>query len=209
MTSKTRTRKRTRTRTRTRTRKTKVMYGCSHKRTERRPIGGSNGPIPPLSWKEMNAAQRGGSCTMCGAGQSGGGCGCNNPQNGGSTSPGPFVGSAWGSAQWPGTNGVSGDRNYLAFNNQNGYRIPAMSRDDSGLKMNGGKRQKGIKGVKKRKSLMRGGAVMQDFSSLIGNLSFNTKSVSNAIHGYPAPVNPNPYMAQYNQGSRFQAYGNN
>lgn len=185
-------------------RRRNVMYGCSRKRKQtfsspkrRRSRGGSNGPIAPFSWAQMKAGkhlgQQGGSCgsSMCSA----------NAQSGGSGISGPLVGAAWGGkpSTWPGADGISGNRNYLAFNNQEGYRIPAMSRADTGFV--GGKKRCRGRGKKSRKnSQMMGGALMQDLTNLSRNLSFNVKSVSNAIGGYSPPMDPNPYSQPYSQG---------
>jgi len=186
-------------------------------------------PIPPLSWKQMNSF--GGSSQyppnyvkMAGtsaplnygpilgaSGQVGGHCGqC--VQSGGSfykpaaPIPGPFVGSAWGAPinQWPGVNGVSGDRNFLTNYDNNTNDIvgkdPAlqMTMNDAGYQTLNSK--VGGKHVRKSRSHSKktsgGGLVPQDLVNLGNSVSYNFKSAYNGINGYAAPVNPLPYKDQ-------------
>lgn len=141
---------------------------------------------------------RGGSCSTC----------INNPmhmQSGGNfykpagPIPGPFVGQPWGAPvkDWPGVNGIGGDRNYLAYNTY-------PTDPQTAMKLRGGR----IKNTKRRRRGRgkRGGNVLtslipQDLVNLGRNISFNTGSAYNALNGYPAPVNPLPYKDQF-QGSQ-------
>lgn len=108
---------------------------CYLNRRHGHKTGGSSGcgpsgcPLAPLSWAKMNSSQfRGGSASVLGdnyqtsyppilGSVQNGGCGCGNPlMSGGAGVPGPFVGQAWGApvSKWPGVDGVSGNRNFLA-----------------------------------------------------------------------------------------------
>ena len=106
--------------------------------------------------------------------------------------PGPFVGQPWNTSvkDWPGVNGISNDRNYLAYNNY-------PTDPQTAMKLRGGRRKKS----KRRGRGKRGGNALtalipQDLVNLGRNIGFNTGSAYNALNGYPAPVNPLPYKDQ-------------
>lgn len=157
-----------------------------------------------------------GSCPLAPLSQNGGcdTCGLIPPQAGGSffkpasPMPCPFVGSAWGTSvnNWPGVNGIVGDKNYLK-----GYDLKndivgkdpqlQMSMNDAGYKTLYSK----VGGYKyKPKSIRGGGLIPQDLVNLGSDFTFNLKSAYNALNGYNAPVEPMPYKGQltnlYNNG---------
>lgn len=141
--------------------------------------------------------------------------------------PGPMVGSPWGTSvqEWPGVNGISGDRNYLKsigdvidndpqlqmtmdasgyVNRPNsmvggyvyGKRFPRNSSTSSRSKSRSHSR---------RKSRSRGGGLLpQDLVNLGNDMTFQLKSTYNALNGYNAPTNPLPYKDQFSDsmGSR-------
>jgi hypothetical protein len=98
--------------------------------------------------------------------------------------PGPFIGQPWlpPVKDWPGVNGVGGDRNYLSYNN---YLVDPQT----AMIVNGGSKNKG-------KRTRKGGLLPQEFVNLGRQISFNMGSAYNALNGYPAPVNPLPYKDQ-------------
>jgi hypothetical protein len=104
--------------------------------------------------------------------------------------PGPFVGQPWTPAisGWPGVDGVGANRNYIADN----LYPTDISRQ---MKLDGGKRRKNKNKKSKSKKSKRGGAILpQDLTNLGRELSFSMGSAYNALNGYPAPVNPAPYV---------------
>jgi hypothetical protein len=199
-------------------------------------------PIPPLSWNQMNQfggyypETKTGYAPVLGSAQNGGTCGvCSQipVQNGGNffkppvPVPGPFVGQAWGTSvsQWPGMDGVSGNRNYNAPIGKVIDNDPALqmftSDADAGYKtlssMVGGYEYKKVKGKRKSfskktgssktnttsslsrsstNSIKGGSLIPQDLLNLGSDISYNVKSAYNALNGYSAPVNPLPYKDQ-------------
>jgi len=103
--------------------------------------------------------------------------------------PGPIVGKSWNPPidNWPGVNGVGGDRNYLSYNN---YLVDPQT----AMIVNGGSKNKGSKNKGKR--TRKGGILPQEFVNLGRQISFNMGSAYNSLNGYPAPVNPLPYKDQ-------------
>lgn len=164
-----------------------------------------------------------------GTAQTGGNCGgtCGLQQTGGSffkpaaPIPGPFVGSSWGAStnEWPGMNGIGGDKNYLASYAKTIGNDPQLklSMNDAGYKtlnsMVGGyvynKKKPSSKSVssksvssksmnksKSKSKSQRGGLIPQDLVNLGSNFTFNLKSAYNSLNGYNQPVNPLPYKDQ-------------
>jgi len=144
--------------------------------------------------RKMKGCSLGKKCRVCGLGRklgkmNGGSCGCGLPRGGSfykpaAPIPGPFVGQPWTPqvSGWPGVNGISSDRNYLA---DNLYPVDPQTM----MQLDGGKRR-----VRGRRG---GGLIPQDLVNLGRNISFNIGSAYNAINGYPAPVNPLPYTDQF------------
>jgi len=122
--------------------------------------------------------QSGGSCSSCGV-QSGGRGGFYRPAL---PIPGPFVGSEWRAPvrDWPGVDGIGGNRNYLAEN--------LYHSDPQTMMLLGGR--------KKANKKNGGGLIPQDLVNLGRDFTFNIGSAYNALNGYNAPVNPSPYMDQ-------------
>jgi len=169
--------------------------------------GGSHGcgaygcPLAAYSWEQMQ--QRGGNYTdvlngapILGTAQNGGTCGsCNaSLMKGGSfykppaAMPGPFIGQAWSPSvsTWPGVDGVSNNRNYLANNLYDKGDPQTM------MKLGGKRKGRKCKSMNKR----GGGLIPQDLVNLGRDASFNFKSAYNALNGYSAPVSPLPYKDQ-------------
>ena len=175
-----------------RTRKQKLynMRGCSNQYCGQKQQGGEGCgayecPIAPLSMK----GGCGGACPMSLL-QTGGNSDSHSFYKPPPPIPGPFVGQAWTPtvSGWPGVNGVSSDNNYLA---QNLYK---NGDPQTMMKLGGSKKRKG----RKNKSIKKGGGLLpQDLVNLGRDMSFNFKSVSNALNGYSAPTNPLPYIDQY------------
>ncbi len=184
-----------------RTRKQKLwnQKGCSHTKCKScrmchmcsktsKCLKGGDSVIAPLSVSSNGSVGVGGGCGTC----MNENCSCAGPDNMmGGTIPGPIVGGVWGPnpSQWPGANGVGGDRNLLPYNT---YQPVDISRQ---MALRGGKRTK--KQILKRKKSMKGGGIMpQDLLNLGRDFAFNMESAYNSIRGMPAPVNPLPYKDQ-------------
>ena len=160
-------------------------------------------PIPPLSWNKMN--QFGGEFKnvmnggpILGIGQNGGSCGaCQNFKGGNSfykppaPIPGPFVGEPWGtnSNNWPGSNGISNDNNYLSKYSDVINNDPALKMQLDATKIGGRRRKHSYK-------YKGGGFFPQDLTNLGRDFSFNIQSAYNSLNGYNAPANPLPYKGQ-------------
>jgi hypothetical protein len=198
------------------------MIGCSknHKHSNKCfkkvcPICGLKGgagcgpegcPIAPLSWSQMNKIihQAGGNCNVMGCGAIVG-----TGQNGGSNMdiPGPLVGSAWGpnENEWPGVDGISGNRNYLANYSNIIQNDPTrqISTNDANFKpiLKGGKRKNSKRKTSKLRLKKGGGLIPQDLVNLGREVGFNFKSAYNSLNGYKAPINPLPYKDQLRSNS--------
>jgi hypothetical protein len=130
-------------------------------------------PIAPLSWEQMNKI--------------------------GGSVPGPFVGTAWQGnvSNWPGVNGISGDKNYLELNKYSPVDISRqMELNDTKI---GGRRRH-----KKTKKYLKGGAsiMKDDLVNLGRDVMYNFKSAYNTLNGYPAPVDPAPYRGHFEGSQR-------
>jgi len=156
------------------------------------------------------ATQNGGSCNMCQQipVQSGGELPQFNFFKPSAPIPGPFLGSSWGAPvkEWPGVNGIGGDRNYLKSYSGTITDDPQqqMSMSDSGYKtlnsIVGGYKSKNRRPKRrsiKRRSVKRGGGLIpQDLLNLGRDFNYNFNSAYNTINGYKPPVNPLPYKDQ-------------
>ncbi len=174
--------------------------------------GSSACPMGGLTFKAMNqfGGNCGGTCSIIPAQSQSGG----NFFKPASPIPGPFVGSSWGTStnEWPGTNGIGGDRNYLASYAKTIGNDPQlkMSMADSGYKtlnsMVGGyvyKNKNDSSSILKSNSInksksksQKGGLIPQDLVNLGNNFTFNLKSAYNSLNGYNSPANPLPYKDQ-------------
>ena len=168
------------------------MKGCSPIKLRRMQTGGDCGCGAPM------LLQSGGSC---------GSCGVQMPlltQGGGGVSLQTHVGSSWTPAigGWP---GVKGDNSgsWLAYNNRNfdPQTQGVISERDyqfTNGKPNptffgGSKKSKQSKKSKKNKKSgnLKGGSLI---GNLYQNVKFGVGSAYNTLNGYPAPVNPRPYV---------------
>jgi hypothetical protein len=191
-------------------------------------------PVGGFTYEQMNkfggTNNSGEFIKIPGTVQNGGSCGgtCGLQQTGGSffkpaaPIPGPFVGSSWGASvnEWPGMNGIGGDKNYLNSYAGSITNDPQQqtSMSDSGYKtlnsMIGGyiynKKKPFSKSVlsksatrsinksksKSRSKSQRGGLIPQDLINLGRDFGFNFKSAYNSLNGYNQPANPSPYKDQ-------------
>uniref|UniRef100_A0A6C0H590 Uncharacterized protein n=1 Tax=viral metagenome TaxID=1070528 RepID=A0A6C0H590_9ZZZZ len=141
--------------------------------------------------KKSKKKMSGGICTVCGMPKYGG----NSSGFPVSVMPGPFIGKPWGPqiSQWPSTDGISADRNYLSQNLYNhGDPQTSMLLNDSHVSkiLGGGKKHK-----KKRKSKKKiGGSFVQDLVNFGRSLEYNLQSGYNTIKGYSQPTNPLPFI---------------
>ena len=166
---------------------------------------------PKYNQRGCSLKQKGGMCLGCGENSSfgpilgigqKGGCGTCGGMKGGSfykpaaPLPAPLVGNPWGPKvfEWPGVDGIPHDRNYFT---NNLYKQDPQTM----MKLNGGssnkKRSRKYR-TKSRKSGMRGGSLVpQQLTNLGRDLSFSFKSAYNHMNGYSSPVDPKPYMDQF------------
>jgi hypothetical protein len=150
----------------------------------------------------------------------GGGCGCGMPvQTGGAASlpavPTAFQGSSWGSnvSQWPGVGNNPHNGSWLSYNNryydpqtqgivqENQIENQFTAGKPNPHYMSGGSSRKYKKNSKSKKSKSKKGNSRRKKMSgggLLGNLSqniqFGVGSAWNTVGGYPAPVDPRPYV---------------
>jgi len=180
----------------------------------------NTGP-PSIGYNFINnqGAQRGGCCGMslmsggcgplCTVGFMVGGkkhrvgCKCSNckiirKQKGGNSGipyPNGLVGDSWKTSVngWPGVDGISGNRNYLADNNYNTDVQTAITYTGANPPFT-------IGGKKRRTRRQRGGTlsnfIAQDLINLGRQVQFGIGSAYNAVAGYAAPVNPMPWKDQ-------------
>jgi len=154
----------------------------------------------------------GGMCPLCSMGFMAGGskhregCKCSDCKkrrlsgvmkggNPGEPYPNGLVGSSWGSqpAQWPGVNGIPGDRNHYPLNTYSDGD-PQTGMVDVGanppfLNSKGGKR--------KQKGGTLSNFMGQDLINLGRQFQFGLGSAYNALAGYQAPTNPLPWKGQF------------
>ena len=175
------------------------------------PAGGFNFLNPTNSIKG-GASQKGGYCPTCntaGALQSGGCCGaCSTSMLGGAGNngipyPNGLAGSPWtpASSGWPGVDGVSGNRNYIAVNEYKVDPQTAMIATGANPPFSiGGRRGRKQKGGKQRGGKQKGGTtsnfLSQDLINLGRQFQYGLGSVYNGMLGYSAPVNPMPWKGQ-------------
>lgn len=207
----------------------------SHRKSRRSSRGGSHSgcgscgcPIAPYPITRGGKRLRGGNCESCSLIQKTGMLG-GNFYKAPAPIPGPMVGSPWGTSvqEWPGVNGISGDRNYLKSIGDVIDNDPQlqMTMDASGYVNRPGSMVGGYVYGKRvrsktprtnsrstrrsrstsRKSRSRGGGLIpQDLVNLGNDMTFQLKSTYNALNGYNAPTNPLPYKDQFSDsmGSR-------
>lgn len=170
-----------------RVKKQKIIFqkGCSRKH-----LGGKHKCSKKCRLHYSQSGGCGGSCGL----QHGGSCESCGLQKGGWTFktdlppvPAPLVGNPW-------TVNTKGNENYFANNLYDKGDPQTM------MKLNGGSSNKRrSRKNKSRKAVMRGGNLIpQQLTNLGRDLSFSFKSAYNNMNGYSAPVNPAPYMDQFN-----------
>ena len=106
--------------------------------------------------------------------------------------PSPLQGNPW-------TVNTKGNENYFANNLYNkGDPQTMMKLDGGSLKNKGSSKKRRTRRNRSRKSLMRGGSLIpQQLTNLGRDLSFSFKSAYNHMNGYSSPVDPKPYMDQF------------
>ena len=154
-------------------------------------------------------SQSGGNCG-CGLGfMSGGshrpGCSCSNCKmmkggsgNNGIPYPNGLVGSPFNGGNindWPGVNGIGGDRNYYpnnTYNNDVSRQMLNIGANPPFLGMKGGK--------KSRRKHQKGGNfsnfLTQDLINVGRQIQYGLGSAYNTLGGYPSPANPLPWKGQ-------------
>jgi hypothetical protein len=112
--------------------------------------------------------------------------------------PNGLTGAPWKPPipDWPGVDGVSGDRNHLSYNT---YSPNDVSRQ---MVSTGANPPFSIGGASRRKSTKQKGGVSsnflsQDLLNLGRQIQFNIGSTYNALNGYRAPVSPLPWKDQF------------
>jgi hypothetical protein len=165
----------------------------------------NTGPkIQPNTIFNTSSAQRGGNCGCGLPFMKGGykhriGCKCSKCKkimkggNPGIPYPDGLVGKPWtpNISNWPGVDGIPGDRNYLSNN---------LYKNDPQTSMkNIGPSPPFIKGGNKKNK--KGGtlsnSIGQDFINLGRQLQYGVGSAYNALAGYTAPTNPMPWKGQF------------
>jgi hypothetical protein len=169
--------------------------------------GGSCGcGLPGMTGGRKNK-KRGGSCPMCGMGFMVGGikhrneCKCSECKikimkggNPGIPYPDGLVGSPWtpNSQGWPGVDGISGNRNYIANN--------LYTTDPQTDMKNIGANPPFLKGGRKYRKQSGGttsNLFTQDLINLGRQFQFGIGSAYNALAGNQAPINPLPWKGQF------------
>jgi hypothetical protein len=109
--------------------------------------------------------------------------------------PNGLTGAPWKPpiANWPGVDGISGDRNHLAYNT---YSPNDVSRQMIATGANPPFSVGGGKKSKKQKGGVLSNFLGQDLVNLGRQFQFNLGSTYNALNGYQAPVNPLPWKDQ-------------
>ena len=150
---------------------------------------------------------KGGSCGSCSNVMTGGNCGCGllsggkrrKIQKGGQTiDPQGLLGQPWGSvpAKWPGVDGISGNRNYLPYNN---FKVdPQNSIINVGANppfLYGGKSKSKTK-RRKQKGGSTSNLLSQDLFNLGRQVQLGIGNTYNALNGYPSATPVLPWQGQ-------------
>ena len=167
------------------------------------------------SQTKMN--KRGGKGCSCGLFKGGGkGCGCGLFKGGNSIAVGN-LGIPWTSqvSSWPGVAGLDGQSNFLPLNTykvdpqtamlseRDGQLGPAsltntpIPHQTAGSNGKHGKRTRTRTRTRTRRMKKGGTALLQGLVNAGRNVMYGLGSSYNAAQGYPAPVNPKPYMDQF------------
>ena len=167
------------------------------------------------SQTKMN--KRGGKGCSCGLFKGGEkGCGCGLFKGGNSIAVGN-LGIPWTSqvSSWPGVAGLDGQSNFLPLNTykvdpqtamlseRDGQLGPAsltntpIPHQTAGSNGKHGKRTRTRTRTRTRRMKKGGTALLQGLVNAGRNVMYGLGSSYNAAQGYPAPVNPKPYMDQF------------
>jgi hypothetical protein len=163
------------------------------------PAAGGWGFLNPQSVIKGGSSQKGGcGCGLQVGGQKGGYCStCNmlgGAGNNGIPYPNGLAGSPWTPAlkDWPGVDGVDGNRNYLALNE---YKVDPQT----AMIATGANPPFSVGGGKKSRK-QKGGALSnfltQDLINLGRQFQYGVGSTYNGLLGYSSPVNPMPWKGQ-------------
>lgn len=163
------------------------------------PAAGGWGFLNPQSVIKGGSSQKGGcGCGLQAGGQKGGYCPtCNmlgGAGNNGIPYPNGLAGSPWTPAlkDWPGVDGVDGNRNYLALNE---YKVDPQT----AMIATGANPPFSVGGGKKSRK-QKGGALSnfltQDLINLGRQFQYGVGSTYNGLLGYSSPVNPMPWKGQ-------------
>jgi hypothetical protein len=165
------------------------------------PAAGGWGFLNPQSVIKGGSSQKGGcGCGLQAGGQKGGCCGaCSTSMLGGAGNngipyPNGLAGSPWTPAlkDWPGVDGVNGNRNYLALNE---YKVDPQT----AMIATGANPPFSVGGGKKSRK-QKGGALSnfltQDLINLGRQFQYGVGSTYNGLLGYSSPVNPMPWKGQ-------------
>ena len=107
--------------------------------------------------------------------------------------PAPLVGQPWTYDKWPGSGGITGNRNYFPLDK---YIVDPQTR----MQIRGG----GLEGAKANTFKVRGGykykgkkggaaGLTTGISNLIGEAKYNFSSFNDALYGNPPGPDPLPY----------------
>lgn len=116
----------------------------------------------------------------------------NKMRRGGSSAltplPPPFIGDPWKSnvGEWPGVDGVPGNRNYYSLCGGSGAHTRRFFSK---------KRPQRVRSSKTVNKKHRGGS--NEINNIGRNIMFNIKSMYNLANAEPRPVDPSPYKDQY------------
>jgi len=167
-----------------------------------------------MKYRRRNRTRKGG----CGgdAGAGGGGVGClvggrTRARRGGSglffkdvyypptPLPSPLVGTPWKGdlADWPGVNGIGGDKNYYSLNtHQVDPQTEGVSLYSGGpaSQYRGGRRHRR---PTRRRRRRRGGSGLQDLQNVGRYGIYQAQSLLHTFRGEPSPVNPLPFAHQF------------
>lgn len=145
-------------------------------------------------------------CSMCKNGQKGGNglpYGQGLPEMPGAPYPNGLTGAPWKPPipDWPGVDGISGDRNHLSYNTYSPNDVSRQMVDTGAnppFSIGGSRktRRRGRKGKYSKKGGVLSNFLSQDFVNLGRQVQFDLGSTYNALNGYSAPVNPLPWRDQ-------------
>ena len=192
-----------------RTRKSLRMKGCAKKSSLKKQGGGCGTCLQPQTGggrRRRRGSQKlkGGQCPSCM--MKGGNCGCGakmpNFSNFSNMLSSKGGSSALVGAPWTASNIGQSGANHMALNPYKGDPQMTQIQERSNATVpgaqGGGKRKRKGRTIK-----LRGGANLmpQDLVNVGRNLSYQNGVSYNAMMGYPAPVNPLPYMDQMSKGA--------